>query len=935
LPRPHPAISLVACGASAFASGGPAVAAAGAPSAVVVRLGHASGFSHIEFGGAQPRSVQREGDDIVLQFGRASPPDLTLLRVDPPPGLLKVEADDVAGGLQLRLKLAQGVDVKVGRADGATYVNLLDGSGAPAPPDQTPGQRPDPTPASGIVKLHAGLQGGVLALRFDWAAPVGAAVFRRGDAIWVVFDARARLDTSELPAGLPQARSAQPIPSADATVLRIVAPQNVQASVTAQGASWTVALGGSGPPPLPVELKAAADGVAGALAGSTGVFWLDDPAVGDRLAVVTALGPAKGVIAPRRLVDADIFVSAQGLALTPLAQDLTVSASGDVVHLGRPSGMQVSVGAGGPTLAQPRADLPAPAAMPALVDFEGWARTGSGGFLARYEALLQQAANEGASGRGGSVQARMGLARFLIGSELSFEAIGTLDLLAKSNPEVLSSPEFRGLRGAARAMAGRYKEAQADLSAAVLADDPSSAVWRGYVAERSGDHAGARQAFAAGQRAMTAFAPSWRVRFYLAGAEASLEGGDLAASRSFLHAAEALKPVGVDADRWQLDSGRLAEAGGHGPDALPFFAAAQASPYGGVATPALLYATEIQEQGSRITPNDAIGVLDSIRYRWRGDATELEAARALGRLYIAQGRYREALAVLKSTESASSGEPASAAVQGDLSDAFRSLFLNGGADGLPPVQALGLFFDFKDLTPIGADGDTIVRKLARRLVDVDLLDQAAQLLKYQADNRLDGVGRAEVDTDLALIQVMNRQPEAALDALNSSRSTLLPVELQSRRRVIEARALTALGRYDDALELLDSDVSPDARAARAEVEWRKRDWPQAGKLMEVALGDRFRSSTPLSELEETELLRAAIAYSLAGDEAGLARLRGRYGALAQGARSPNMLKVALAGAQTAYGAPPGGVASTAEADSFATWVAAMKARLLTSGLKAA
>ena len=105
----------------------------------------------------------------------------------------------------------------------------------------------------------------------------------------------------------------------------------------------------------------------------------------------------------------------------------------------------------------------------------------------------------------------------------------------------------------------------------------------------------------------------------------------------------------------------------------------------------------------------------------------------------------------------------------------------------------------------------MVRKLAHRLVDVDLLDQAAELLKYQADNRLDGVARAEVDTDLALIQVMNRQPEAALDALNASRSTLLPAALQSQRRGHPvARALSALGRYDDALEILDDDKSPDA-----------------------------------------------------------------------------------------------------------------------------
>ena len=76
----------------------------------------------------------------------------------------------------------------------------------------------------------------------------------------------------------------------------------------------------------------------------------------------------------------------------------------------------------------------------------------------------------------------------------------------------------------------------------------------------------------------------------------------------------------------------------------------------------------------------------------------------------------------------------------------RLLFLDGNADGLEPVQALALFYDFKELTPIGSDGDLMVRKLVRCLVDVDLLDQAAELLKYQADERLDGVPCAQVAT---------------------------------------------------------------------------------------------------------------------------------------------------------------------------------------------
>ncbi len=939
--RSRPAISLAVSASLALGSGAAAPVAwsaatdssatPDAPGGVSIKVGQAEAFSRIEFDGVQPRSARRDGQDLVLQFGHVGAPNLSLLRVDPPRYLKTASAQVTPQGLELRLTLAEGVEARVGHADGGAYVNLSPSAGAAAPADQVADHKADPVPASGVVKVHAGLQEGTLSLRFDWRAPVGAAVFRRGEAIWVVFDAHAKLDLGEAPGGLPQARRIEVVAAPNVTALRILAPQGVQASAVAQGASWTIALGAiPGATPSPVTVKPDAGGLSAQMAGATGVFWLDDPAVGDRLAVVTALGPAKGVPAPRRLVDADILASVQGLALSPLAQDLTVAADADVVRIGRPSGLQLSMDASLPIVAPTPLNLPRAAALPALVDFDGWSSTGQGGFLARYESLLQGASSEGALGKDGPLQARFGFARFLVGSQLAFEAIGVLDLMAKTNPQVMATPEFRGLRGAARAMAGRFKDAQADFSSPALASDPSSALWRGYAAARLGDVAGARQAFAAGQGVLDQVAPAWRERFLQAQGEAALAGGELVQAHDSLQTAAALKPQGLDADRLSLDLGRLAQAEGRPDEAMPLYAAAQASPYGGVSTPALLYATEVQQDRARITPADAAAVLASIRFRWRGDATELEAARALGRLYIAQGRYRDALEALRASQSASATLPAAASVQGDLGTAFRSLFLDGGADGLPPVQALALFFDFKDLTPVGSDGDAMVRKLAHRLVDVDLLDQAAELLKYQADNRLDGVARAEVDTNLALIQVMNRQPEAALDALNASRTTLLPAALQSQRRVIQSRALSALGRYDDALEILDEDKSLDAQAARAEALWRKRDWPQAGKSLEVALGDRFKSAAPLGELEQAELLRAAIAYSLAGDEAGLGRLRTRYAAQASAAKDAALLKVALARPQGGFGATDYGRASP-DADAFATWVAAMKTRLLASG----
>jgi len=322
----------------------------------------------------------------------------------------------------------------------------------------------------------------------------------------------------------------------------------------------------------------------------------------------------------------------------------------------------------------------------------------------------------------------------------------------------------------------------------------------------------------------------------------------------------------------------------------------------------------------------AANILEGLRYRWRGDATELETVRALGQIYLGLGRYAEALQALRSAGQHLPDLPQAAEIQSDLNQAFRTLFLDGQADGLQPVQALALFYDNKDLTPVGADGDLMVRKLARRLVDVDLLSQAAELLKYQADNRLDGVPRAEVDTDLATIDLMNRQPESAIEALNSSRSTLLPAALTAQRRVIEARAWLGLGQFDHALEIIGSDNSTDSVAIRAEVAWKKHDWVGASGLFEHMLGERWKSPAPLTADEEASLLRAAVAMSLAGDDAGLTRLRGHFQSFIPQSRAPDALRVALSGLDGARLTSTDFTRAAAENDSFAGWVQAMKQR---------
>ena len=906
-----------------------------------VRVGVGPQLTRLEFRGSRLTDSKREGHVLILRFAMRTTPSIPRLHVDPPPFIKSATADVVGGQAEVRLTLADGADARVAVEDGAAAVILSPAATASgeARYDQMGDTRADPTPVGGQVKMTARLDGPSAVLRFPWRAPVGAAVFRRADAVWIVFDSPALVDLSALPTqaktqGRSPLKSGRVITGKSSVAVRIASAPSANVAVEAEGAVWTVIIGGPPPATPPAQAPVAVDdsgavGLAVTLAGGTGVFWTPDPVIGDNLAVVTALPPSKGVSVKRAFVGGAVLATVQGVAVEAVSDQLSVTASRDLVRIGSPNGLPLAAAAEGIEYGAAALGDPQPAAEPAMIDFANWPKVGEGGFHERYARLLAGASREIAEHKPGKLQARLALARFLVGSELGYEAIGILNLMAKSDPSVLGSAEFRGLRGVAKIISGRLRDAVADFASPALAEERSAALWRGYIAQKSGDLTGARHQYSLGRLALPGLSGRWKARLARSITESDLAGGDLVAARQMLSIATG--SVGGDEDEdmsTKFVAAKVVEASGRWTDALSLYDEVSKARYGAVAAPAALKAVQLRLAHGQMTAAQAAQVLNTLRFRWRGDATELEVGRNLGQINLSQGHYREALDVLRSASRRLADLPAAAGIRTELAQTFRTLFLDGRADGLQPIQALGLFLDFKELTPIGTDGDTMVRKLARRLVDVDLLSQAAELLKYQAENRLEGVARADVATDLATIYLMDRKPEQALQAINNSRTTVLPTTLNQQRRLVEARALLALGRTDHALEVLANDRTPEVAALRAETAWRARNWTQAASIYDGLLGDRWKSPAPLTLEEESRLTRAGVAYSLAGDDTSLVRLRSRYAKLAEGARNKEMIRVALSGLSSGDVSAAAYGRAVAEVDTFAGWVATMKKRFL-------
>jgi hypothetical protein len=197
---------------------------------------------------------------------------------------------------------------------------------------------------------------------------------------------------------------------------------------------------------------------------------------------------------------------------------------------------------------------------------------------------------------------------------------------------------------------------------------------------------------------------------------------------------------------------------------------------------------------------------------------------------------------------------------------------------LPAVEALGLYFDFKELTPVGRRGDEIVRRLADRLVELDLLDQAAELLQHQVDKRLTGAARSTVAARLAAVRLMNGKPALALAALHGTRLAGLPEEVRQFRLLLEAQTQSDLTRVDLALETIEGEPGPEFARLRSNMLWAAKRWREAGEAAEALVGLRWNGPDPLSDRDRGDVIRAAVAYAMADEPLALGRLRSKFAA---------------------------------------------------------
>ena len=196
---------------------------------------------------------------------------------------------------------------------------------AVAEPPARPTQAAEPPPVDpkAPVSVAVHRQGGNLRLDFPFPSTTPAAVFRRGNVMWAIFDSASPLNISALRDDKTIKRVALVPGREDEIILRLVLDKPQLASFFPEGTGWTLIIGESVvEPTAPISVARSIVGkgrssITIPFADPRALHRIDDPEIGDTLLVVTALGPARGFLKPQDFVEFRALASTHGVVVQP------------------------------------------------------------------------------------------------------------------------------------------------------------------------------------------------------------------------------------------------------------------------------------------------------------------------------------------------------------------------------------------------------------------------------------------------------------------------------------------------------------------------------------------------------------------------------------------------------------------------------------------
>lgn len=762
----------------------------------------------------------------------------------------------------------------------------------------------DETSAPHAVKVFASTADNQTVLRFAWPERVASAVFIRNNMLWIVFNKHAALDMEPLKETADSLYSEiMQVEAKDATILRIPTGGNAGAMVSKgkEANEWDVVML-SAPqepatrlrvdvntePPLPPHVFLPVSEAAPPMT-------LEDPDMGDSLLAIPTYQAGEGVAPQRNFVEFSLLKTAQGLVIYKLADAVHITTVRNGLRIGTDKGAYLSPGMSQQPDQKSQTGQPKSPTGPlsVLFPYEAWKSP----YAALVRPQVQALQNSIAMAREPEEAAklRMELAQLFLAENLNVEALGVLREIQRTSPQFYVSLRGAALAGAANFMLHRFAESSEDFSASELQGNPEVTYWQSVLGELLGKP-DQNYDYMANWPTIHRYPPRMKQQLAIVAADRALAKGEYNVTLQILQTMRDDGLINGMEDYAAYFVAKAAMETGKEKDGmavLTTLASDYKHPDVRARAEFTLLNHELKKRSQTIgdakgakSPEDEalLHRLERLYLSWRGDNLELETVKILGELYAEQDDYPRAMRAWRDLISDFPSTVAAAEALNHMRATFVTLFDEGAAASLAPLDQLSLYYEFRSLTPSDEVGDRIVQHITDRLVDMDLLEQAINLLEYRMRYLYEKEPRSRSGAKLAKIYMLNHQPDRALQALQVSVYGENPPDLRAERDRLAAAAMVEVGRYAEAMKLLSTDKTAAAETIRQRAWWKLKQWPKLIASLETEMKNRHDSTAPVTEGEAEMLVHLAAAYGAEGDTTQLQYLRDYFTPLIKDSR---------------------------------------------------
>ncbi len=734
----------------------------------------------------------------------------------------------------------------------------------------------------------------ILRYTFTFNREVGAALFRRGEYVWMVFDEKIEFDLSTVRRNsLPYVKEVEQLSSSSGSVLVFRISNQYTFALVKEGLKWRLG--------FYVEPKKRKENMELFAVQSVGlgktlqvrdgnasdVIGVLDKLSGGLILIGTTRGEGFGHPSIRQYQGFVYLETYQGLAIESFTNDIELLQQAGVFLLHSSSNqyeLPINIAnrvaptnlAGGQTLYSSRL----------LFNWTEWGEANTVPFRERMPLFFKTIYE---SPRESVNDARLNMAKYYLANRLGNEALGVLDTIFKSAPLNKEIPEIKALYGVALFQSAKYQSALEVFKDPAISNFAEIALWEGAALAKLSKWKDAEDKFQVSDRILTSYPSKLKGYLGLIRLESAIEQQQKDLVEGWLYELK----TNVYSSYNEFDRARLnfldalytIRLNSEKEKAVKMFDNLRITRNRYINARSRFEATLILQDLGKMSVVQAIKELSSVRYGWRGDAFESLMVIELAKLYFKSRDYKEGFLALRSGIASSNNRTQIAVMSTIMEDNFKKLFFEGEANQLAPLKALSLYDQFRELTPAGEIGDYIIESLAYRLLSIDLVERAAELLDYQVKYRLDGQERSRVGTKLAVVYLINKNPEQAIKTIEDTRFPGLANELLSERRRILAKAFIDRENFEQAQRLLVGDVTEEADLLRLEDAWHRKDWYKVADVLRrqvnrpAGISIKSGGTNEKDKADETQarlVFNLAVALKLIDDYQGLENLRDRF-----------------------------------------------------------